>query len=555
LAFILCPTCKFKTLDGYILCKHCGNPLSGALQIPQLLVLKHKSGPEPTGGLNILSPLLLKQGVTSIGRMGDNTIILTEPLISRHHAVIHRDQDGSYLVEDLESTNGTFLNGSRLKTVASLNPGDLLKIGDTLMYLDEGPKLVFNPSGTPLSPEATIISLPEKSISTTTSSFELTENTPWSGEVVTENYRPQACEGWALKKLLEKDRSGYFVLKGLENQGYIRLSERDIFMWKLMDGQHTMRDILVAYFQEYSAIGANRLIDLLNELNDKGFLKVAKPIQQSQPRGVITISLSFIRRVVGAFYQKQFSIQGVDEWITRIYTRIGWILFTRTGQLALAAIALTGLAAFVMILLRGGKSMFVVQGSTTLGIVVMALVSVISIFLHENAHALTVKSYNRQVNRVGFMIYFGMPAFFVNTSDIWMETKGPRLQTSLAGPYSNLLIGSATSLIMLANQSALLNDLLFQLAAWSYISVFINLNPLLELDGYYILVDWLGIPLLRKRSLDFVQKRLWKKLRGGDAFSRNEKLFTVYGVLSVLWGAVVFGIFFLSQGQRILTIF
>lgn len=551
LTYILCPTCKFKTLSDYLLCKHCGNPLPGAPKIPLLLTLTYQSGPAPARGLNPFSPYVLTQGVTSIGRSGDNVIVLSDSQVSRHHAVILRDQDGGYLVEDLESTNGTYLNEARLLAATPVKAGDLLKVGDTVMRLDEGPKPVFNQSGKPLRPEATFISLPQLP-PTSTSSFDSLDKTLWSGQVVTENYRPQACEGWALKQLLDKDGSDYFVLKGLDLQGYIRLTERDVFIWKLMDGQHTLRDILVAYYQAYHAIGTERLIDLLEELNEKGFLKNTQLIRQSQPHGVFERSLEIARRVLGAFYQKKFSIQGADEWITRIYTRFGWPLYTRAGQVVLAVIALTGLAAFVIILLRNGQSLFVVKGSTALGIIVLALASSISIFLHETAHALTVKTYNRQVPRVGFMIYFGLPAFFVDTSDIWMEPKGPRIQTSLAGPYSNLLVGSLASLIMFASPSPFVSDVLFQLAAWSYLGVFINLNPLLELDGYFVLVDWLEMPLLRKRSLEFVQHRLWEKLRRGESLSRDEKLYTVFGILSALWSGVAVGIFFLFTGPRML---
>jgi len=560
LAYILCPHCKFKTLSGYVLCKHCGNPLPGAPPIPTLLALTFQDGLEPSRkpistlfGSNPPFPLVLTQGVTSIGRKIDNTIVLPDDKVSRHHAVINRDQAGLYLVEDLQSTNGTFLNGTRLKMPSMVEAGDLLKIGDTELRFDEAPRPVFNQSGMPFRPEATIINLAKPSF-TADDSLESMANTLWSGRVLSENYRPQARKGWALKHLKAEDGGDYFILKNLDQDGYIRLAERDVFIWRLMDGQYSLRDILMAYLQAYHAMGTERLIDLLDELNEKGFLQNTEPVRPVQPRGAMAIGLSLARRVVGAFHQKQFPVQGADEWITRIYSSFAWRLYTRGGQLALAVTALAGLAAFVTILLRGGHSLFQIEGSTVLGLVVLALASTISIFLHEMGHALTVKAYNREVRRVGFMIYFGMPVFFVDTSDMWMEPKRPRIQASLAGPYASLLVGSVTSLAMLASPTPLISDLLFKLAAWSYIDAFFNLNPLLELDGYFILMDWLEIPLLRKRSLEFVRHRLWGKLRGGEAFSREEKLFGAFGILSAIWSAVAVGIFFFYAGPRMLGI-
>ena len=153
------------------------------------------------------------------------------------------------------------------------------------------------------------------------------------------------------------------------------------------------------------------------------------------------------------------------------------------------------------------------------------------------------------------MIYFGMPTFFVDTSDIWMEPKGPRLQTSLAGPYVSFLVGSTASLVLLASGNPLFNSILFKLATWSYIIAFFNLNPLLELDGYFILMDLLEMPLLRKRSLQFVRQQLANKLWRREAFSKDEKLFALFGSLSALWSAVAIGLFFFYEAPSILSIF
>jgi putative peptide zinc metalloprotease protein len=321
-----------------------------------------------------------------------------------------------------------------------------------------------------------------------------------------------------------------------------------------MDGRHSLRDLLVAYLQEYQALGADRLFDLLDELTEKGFLQDVEPKQPPAPRSVLARGIAIARSAVRAFFQKEFPVQGADGIITRVYQQFAWRFYTATGQLALAVLALAGLVAFAFIILRGDQSLFEVQGSLAFGLVALGLANTVSIFLHETGHALTVKSYNRQVRRVGFMIYFGLPIFFVDTSDIWMEPKGPRIQASLAGPYVSFLVGSATSLVMLAIPSPLVNALLFKLAAWSYIDAFFNLNPLLELDGYFILMDWLEKPLLRRRSLEFVRRQLWEKLRQREAFARDEKLFAVFGILSAVWSVIAVAMVFVYQGPRIAAV-
>jgi len=69
----------------------------------------------------------LDEPVASIGRLGSNDIRLEDPFVSRHHCVIRNDGD-EYLIEDLNSANGTYLNGERVNT-GSLREGCLIAIG------------------------------------------------------------------------------------------------------------------------------------------------------------------------------------------------------------------------------------------------------------------------------------------------------------------------------------------------------------------------------------------------------------------------------------------
>ena len=71
-----------------------------------------------------------------IGRSTDCQLILDDDYVSTRHARIYRAGDG-YLVEDLGSTNGTYLNGSRVEGQERLKPGDKITIGDTEFRYEE----------------------------------------------------------------------------------------------------------------------------------------------------------------------------------------------------------------------------------------------------------------------------------------------------------------------------------------------------------------------------------------------------------------------------------
>jgi pSer/pThr/pTyr-binding forkhead associated (FHA) protein len=71
---------------------------------------------------------ILSGNMKTVGRATGADFILDAPLVSRVHCRLTALPDGSLEVHDLESTNGTFVNGARVET-GRLSPGDRLGIG------------------------------------------------------------------------------------------------------------------------------------------------------------------------------------------------------------------------------------------------------------------------------------------------------------------------------------------------------------------------------------------------------------------------------------------
>jgi pSer/pThr/pTyr-binding forkhead associated (FHA) protein len=67
----------------------------------------------------------------TVGRKNDNQLILEDPYASGHHARIYIKNGKDCILEDLESTNGTLLNGKKLRGKHYLNSGDEVRIGNT----------------------------------------------------------------------------------------------------------------------------------------------------------------------------------------------------------------------------------------------------------------------------------------------------------------------------------------------------------------------------------------------------------------------------------------
>jgi pSer/pThr/pTyr-binding forkhead associated (FHA) protein len=78
----------------------------------------------------------LKVEKTTIGRVEDNTFQIQEPSISSHHCeVILRGAD--VVVHDLNSTNGTFVNGQQVTGEAVLKPGQIVRFGQVELRLED----------------------------------------------------------------------------------------------------------------------------------------------------------------------------------------------------------------------------------------------------------------------------------------------------------------------------------------------------------------------------------------------------------------------------------
>jgi predicted component of type VI protein secretion system len=97
----------------------------------------------------------LVKDVVTIGRDVNNDIVLNDAEVSRNHARLTA-QSGGYLIEDLASTNGTFVNGQRLIGPKLLNPGDVVGLGETIVLefnfvADAGATVVSSaPMGEPM---------------------------------------------------------------------------------------------------------------------------------------------------------------------------------------------------------------------------------------------------------------------------------------------------------------------------------------------------------------------------------------------------------------------
>jgi len=166
--------------------------------------------------------------------------------------------------------------------------------------------------------------------------------------------------------------------------------------------------------------------------------------------------------------------------------------------------------------------------------------------LHECAHGLTCKHHGGEVHEIGFLLLFLLPCFYCNVSDAWLfREKSKRLWVTFAGGYFELLLWALAVFVWRVTlPGTFINYLAFVVLSLCGLQVLFNFNPLLKLDGYYLLSDWLEIPNLHQRAHDLVKGHLRCLLWGAarPIEQPRGRLLSGFGLASWLFSLVFFAV-------------
>jgi CRP-like cAMP-binding protein/Zn-dependent protease len=324
---------------------------------------------------------------------------------------------------------------------------------------------------------------------------------------------------------------------------HYRLEPGEIELLPLMDGSRTVKEIVVERFQDEGDIELSAVSDLVRQLHVGNFL--VTPFQDfdeilHKAMDPVSAARSHARQFVKTLSIEWHGANRLVEWFYRHLLRF---FFIPVIGVAAAVAAVAGGVAFVA-LYRSGE--FTLSGeSAALQSLLLLAMSYFLTFMHELGHAVVLTRYGRKVKSAGFMLYFGSPAFFVDSSDGLMMDRGQRIVQSFAGPYAELIIAGAAAALAWFFPDSSIAPVLYKFAGLNYFVIFLNLVPMLELDGYWILSDLIQVPDLRPRSLQFLRYDLWQKLRRHERFTKQEVGLGAYAVLGVaftiltLWWSLI----------------
>jgi hypothetical protein len=335
-----------------------------------------------------------------------------------------------------------------------------------------------------------------------------------------------------------------YALRNNRTEQILQITEAEKFLWEQMDGQASIREIGTAYLLRYGSFDFEVIPALIVKLLRADLLTM-RPV--SRLRAVLArnrrnAAARAMEGTLHALERLTVSSRRAHEFFARLYRYGGFLLFTPWAVLAL--ILAVGLGAW------GGVQIWKDLGDVTHGLARNPLIAILlvkavfwlTVVNHQVIHALACVHYRRRVREFGFTILHGfIPTFYADVTDVFMASRRARIVNAVSGPLFHLFVGSLCFWIAAMRSPGLIQGFLAASAILQLQSFFISLYPFcfLEMDGYHILVEWLGIPTLSYDAERFVLESLWSRLRNLDSLTRREKVYVAYFALSLVSVACV----------------
>jgi len=355
-------------------------------------------------------------------------------------------------------------------------------------------------------------------------------------------------------KIVRREHRGQvqYVVKLPDEGKYYQFGEAETGLMRLMDGERSPAMIASLAGDTLGvAVTEGQVGDFAARLKRLGIVRRTPAEQHAMLMERVRAQrrVRVRQRAKGSILRLRFSIGDPDRLFDAVVARTPW-LWSQT----FIAVSLVLFVAYGIVLSArwsefwtGTVNLYTLSGVSLAEVAAVWVLVILIGGIHEVGHGLTTKWFGGEVHEIGAMMLYFSPALFCNTNDAWtFEQRSHRLWVTFAGPWIEMVVAALGALVWVSTEPG---SLVYQLAFLTVLvggisAVITNFNPLLPLDGYYALSDWLEIPNLRKRSFQYwgwLGRRfvLGVNVPSPRVTPRERRVFLLYGGLALAYSALI----------------
>jgi putative peptide zinc metalloprotease protein len=339
-----------------------------------------------------------------------------------------------------------------------------------------------------------------------------------------------------------------FVVKVPETDSFNRLGELDWELLSFCNGERTPAEVAQALNERYPDQN-------LSEQDVIAYLDGVDP--NFWERGAAEKNLCILEKIRDERRQRvnrsnilyiYFSAFDPDRALTRLNKYLGW-LFTK--QFFFVSLLIFTLAGVIVAhdwthISQEALALWGSRSKNAYDFLVIWMMMFIIVGPHEFAHGLACKHFGGEVHHMGFMLLYFSPSFYTDCTDMHVfEKTSQRIWTIIAGIWITLLQSCfALFLYALSPPGSVASDLTYRFALFSGVLGFFQLNPLLKIDGYYVLSQYLQVDNLREQA--FAYTVAWfrriifrQEVELPPASRREKRIYLGYGILAGLYSLLI----------------
>ena len=337
----------------------------------------------------------------------------------------------------------------------------------------------------------------------------------------------------------EIDGQTVFNVKDPITGSYFRLREPEYWLIRQLDGETSYEEIAGRFREKFGFdLTADNVVQFVGALEKLFFLDDGRA-EQATSRASYNAARgkTFFARMLFVKL-KALNPERILHPLVRVYAPFHNRFWAITALTVIAA----GIWLFFANLSSFRIDVISLYKASSIAAIIAA--TFITLMLHEFAHAVTCRHYGGEVREIGFLLMYFQPCFYADLSDAWLfPEKSKRLAVTLAGPFMQFLTFALAVIVWrLTVPGSFPSEVAFVIIVVSGVSVLFNFNPLIKLDGYYLLSDWVEIPNLRSKAFAYLGNWFKRAVLGWpiepiEVTPRRKRIYLRYAVLATLYSA------------------